>query len=175
MKSKHPRNLFHLFVLLAMVLLVATFSTVCKSKNAKMAEKTEPAEQAEMAETPDTLATLRTILGEAKEDYPGVEDIEQSGTELTVYYRFVPKDANALQEELGEDLAPKIKQIYETDKTVDIIQFVVSIPFVEEAGGTSYKRQMSFVMTRKIFTETDWSGLLGRDFLKVVQDLKAAE
>jgi hypothetical protein len=30
-------------------------------------------------------------------------------------------------------------------------------------------------MTRKIFIETDWTGLLSRDFLKVVQDLKAAE
>ncbi|HUU36658.1 MAG TPA: hypothetical protein VMW46_00460 [Candidatus Desulfaltia sp.] len=175
MRSQRTRNLFHLFVLLAMVLLVGTFSTVCKSKNAEMTEKTEPAEQTEMAETPDTMATLRTILGEAKEDYPGVEDIEQSGTEIIVYYRFIPKDANTLQEELGEDLAPKIKQIYETDKAADVIHFDVSIPFVEETGGTSYKRQLSFVMTRKIFIETDWIGLLSRDFLKVVQDLKAAD
>jgi uncharacterized protein YpmB len=175
MRSQRTRNLFHLFVLLAIVLLVATFSTVCKSKKAEMTEKTEPAEQTEMAETPDTMASLRTILGEAKEDYPGIEDIEQSGTEIIVYYRFIPKDANTLQEELGEDLAPKIKQIYETDKAADVIHFDVSIPFVEETGGTSYKRQLSFVMTRKIFIETDWIGLLSRDFLKVVQDLKAAD
>lgn len=175
MKSQRTRNLFHLSVVLAIVLLVATFSTVCKSKNAETTEKTEPAEQTEAAETPDTMAGLRTILGEAKEDYPGVEDIEQSGTDLIVYYRFIPKDADTLQEELGEDLAPKIKQIYETDQAVDLIHFVVSIPFVEETGGTSYKRQLSFVMTRKIFIETDWIGLLGRDFLKIVQDLKATE
>jgi hypothetical protein len=175
MNSQRPRNLFHLFVLLAMVLLVGTFSTVCKSKKAEMAEKTEPAEQTAMAETPDTMATLRTILGEAKEDFPGVQDIEQTESELVVYYRFIPKDPDALQEELGEDLAPKIKQIYETDKAADVMQFVVSIPFVDETGGTSYKRQLSFVMTRKIFIETDWIGLLSRDFLKVVQDLKVAD
>jgi hypothetical protein len=104
-----------------------------------------------------------------------VEDIEQTESELIVYYRFIPENPDALQEELGEDLAPKIKQIYETDKAANIIQFVVSIPFVDETGGKSYKRQLSFVMTKKIFEETDWTGLLSSDFLKVVQDLKAVE
>jgi hypothetical protein len=115
------------------------------------------------------------ILGEAKEDYPGVQDIEQSGSELIVYYRFIPKDTNTLQEELGEDLAPKIKKLYETDKAADVLRFVVSIPFTEETGGTSFKRQLSFVMTRKVFIETDWTGLLSRDFLKIVLELKGSE
>lgn len=175
MKSQRTRSLSPLLVLLAMVLLVTASLTVCKGKNGETTETTEPAKPEETTEAPDTMAALRTILGEAKEDYPGVEDIEQSGTELIIYYRFIPQDADALQEELGEDLAPKIKQIYETDQAVDLIHFVVSIPFVEETGGTSYKRQLSFVMTRKIFIETDWIGLLGRDFLKIVQDLKATE
>jgi hypothetical protein len=175
MKPERSRNLSHLFVLLPVVLLMATFSTVCKSKDAEMTEKTEPAEQMETAETPDTMGNLKAILGEAKEDFPGVQDIEQTESELVVYYRFIPNNPDAMQEELGEDLAPKIRQVYETDKAADIIRFVVSIPFVDEAGGTSYKRQLSFVMTRKIFNETDWSGLLSREFLKAVQDLKAIE
>jgi hypothetical protein len=175
MKSHCPRNLLRLFVLLAVVLLVATFSTVCKSKKAETTEKVEPAKKAEVAEQPDTMANLRTILGEAQEDRPGVDDIEKTDGGLIVYYRFIPKDANALQEELGEDLAPKIDKLYDTDKAVDVIQFVVAIPFVDETGGTTYKRQLSFVMNRKIFEETDWSGLLGRDFLKIVQDLKTVE
>jgi hypothetical protein len=175
MKSHHLRKVLRLFVFLAIVVLVAGFSTVCKSKNAEMTEKAAPAGQTEMAETPDTMATLRAILGEAKEDFPGVQDIEQTESELIVYYRFIPKNPDALQEELGEDLAPKIEQVYETDKAADVIHFDVSIPFVDETGGTSYKRQLSFIMTRKIFIETDWTGLLSRDFLKVVQDLKAAE
>ena len=181
MRSRRPQDPLRFFVVLAVVVLLASFTAVCKSKKDEVtekvepAEKTEAAEQAEMADASDTMANLRTILGEAKEDNPGVEDIEQSGTELIIYYRFVPKDADALQEELGEDLAPKIKKIYETDKAADILHFVVSIPFVEETGGTSYKRQLSFIMTKKIFDETDWTGLLSRDFLKVVQDLKAAE
>jgi hypothetical protein len=175
MKSHRLPKVLRFFVFLAIVVLAVGFSTVCKSKNADMTEKTASAGPTEMAETPDTMATLRAILGEAKEDFPGVQDIEQTGSELIVYYRFIPKDPDALQEELGEDLAPKIKQVYETDKTADVIHFDVSIPFVEETGGTSYKRQLSFVMTKKIFTETDWTGLLSRDFLKVVQDLKVAE
>jgi hypothetical protein len=175
MKSHRPWNLLRIFVVLAVIVLLAAFSTVCKGKKGEMTEKVEPTEKTEMAESPDTMANLRTILGEAKEDFPGVEDIEQTEGELIVYYRFIPENSDALQEELGEDLAPKIKQIYETDKTADIIQFVVSVPFVDETGGTSYKRQLSFVMTRKIFEETDWTGLLSRDFLKVVQDLKAVE
>jgi len=165
----------NLFLLLALVVFLAGFSAVCKSKKAETAEQAETAAKTEIAEAPDTMAGLRMILGEAKEDYPGVQDIEQAGSDLTVYYRFIPKDTNTLQEELGEDLAPKIKKIYETDKAVDVIRFVVLIPFTEEAGATSFKRNLSFAMTRKIFVETDWTGLLSRDFLKIVQDLKAAE
>ncbi len=175
MKSQRPRNVLRYFVVLAVIVLLAGFSTVCKSKQGEMTEKVEPTEKTEMAETPDTMGNLKVILGEAKEDFPGVQDMEQTESELVIYYRFIPANPDALQQELGEDLAPKIKQIYETDKAADVIQFVVSIPFVDETGGTSYKRQLSFVMTRKIFDETDWSGLLSRDFLKAVQDLKAIE
>ena len=174
MRSRRT-HLLNLFFLLALVVFLAVFSTACKSKKAETAEQAETPAKTEMAETPDTMSSLRTILGEAKEDYPGVQDIEQAGTELTIYYRFIPKDTNTLQEELGEDLAPKIKKLYETDKAADVLHFVVSIPFTEETGGTSFKRHLSFSMTRKIFLETDWTGLLSRDFLKIVQDLKAAE
>jgi hypothetical protein len=30
-------------------------------------------------------------------------------------------------------------------------------------------------MTRKVFIETDWTGLLSRDFLKIVLELKGSE
>jgi hypothetical protein len=175
MKFHPTRHFLRLCVWLAVVFLLAGVSISCKGKKAETAEKVETAAKIEIAETPDQLSGLRTILGEAKEDYPGVQDIEQMGNELTIYYRFIPKDTNTLQEELGEDLAPKIKKIYETDKAVDVLRFAVSIPFTEETGGTSFKRQLSFTMTKKIFVETDWTGLLSRDFLKIVQDLKAEE
>lgn len=175
MKSDRTRFVWKLSVWLAVAFLLTGVSTACKSKKAETAGKTETAAKAEIAETPDQMSSLRTILGEAKEDYPGVQDIEQEGSELIVYYRFIPKDTNTLQEELGEDLAPKIKNIYETDKTVDVVRFDVSIPFTEETGSTGFKSQLTFTMTRKIFVETDWIGLLGRDFLKIVQDLRVAE
>jgi uncharacterized protein YceK len=175
MKLHRTRHLLNLCVWLALVLLLTGVSTVCKSKKAETPKAEETAAQTEVAKAPDQVAGLRAILGEAKEDYPGVQDIEQAGGEFVIYYRFIPKDTNMLQEELGEDLAPKIRKIYETDKAVDILRFDVSIPFTEETGGTNFKSQLSFSMTRKIFSETDWTGLLSRDFLKIVQDLRAEE
>lgn len=155
---------------LAVIGLMAGFSTVCKKKSADTAD---PANPPAVAQTPEQMASLRAILGEAKEDYPGVQDIEKDGKDLVIYYRFIPKDTNTLQEELGEDLGPKIKKIYQTDKVVNVLRFNVSIPFTEESGTRGFKSQLSFAMTRKIFDETDWSGLLDRDFLKVVQDLRS--
>jgi hypothetical protein len=175
MKSHRCLFLSKTWVWVAVVLLVTGLSTVCKGKKAETAEEIETAAQTGKAETFDQVSNLRMILGEAKEDYAGTQDIEQAGGEFTIYYRFIPQDTNTLQEELGEDLAPKIKKIYETDKAADVLRFVVSIPFTEETGGTSFKRQLSFIMTRKIFVETDWTGLLSRDFLKIVQDLRAEE
>lgn len=175
MKSHRTPLVVKLCVWTAAVLLVASLSTVCKGKKAEPPVAAETTAQIEVAKTPDQVAGLRTILGEAKEDYPGVQDIEQEGSEFIVYYRFIPQDTNRLQEELGEDLAPKIRKIYETDKAIDVLRFDVSIPFTEEAGVTNFKHQLSFTMTKKIFAETDWTGLLGRDFLKIVQDLRAEE
>jgi hypothetical protein len=175
MKSIRTVSLVKLCVCLAVIVLLAGLSTACKSKKTETAEKTETAAPVAKAESPDQTSNLRTILGEAKEDLPGVQDIEQSGSELLVYYRFIPKDTNTFQEELGEDLAPKIRKVYETDPALDILRFDVSVPFTEESGAPNFKSQLTFTITRKIFLETDWSGLLGRDFLKIVQDLRAAE
>jgi hypothetical protein len=160
-----PRQLLNILALLAVVLLVSAFSTVCKAKKAEKAE----------APRTDTGSIIRSLLGEAKEDYPGIESVEQAGSEWTIYYRFIPKDEDAVQEELGEALAPKIKELYEKDKTVDVLNFVVYIPFTDELGGQSFKRKLSFIMTRKIFEETDWAHLFVRDFLKSVKDLKALD
>jgi hypothetical protein len=166
MKSFQVRRQFLIIlVLLAVVLLVGIFSTACKAKKAEKAE----------APGPDTASIIRSVLGEAKEDYPGIESVEQAGKEWTIYYRFIPSDEDVLQEELGEALAPRIKELYEKNKTVDVLNFVVSIPYTDELGGQSFKRQLSFVVTRKIYEETDWANLFVRDFLKSVKDLRALE
>jgi hypothetical protein len=167
MRLQWGSQLLKLCVGLAVIGLIAGVSAACKKKSAE----TEGPSSALQA--PEPIANLRAILGEAKEDYPGVQDIEQEGKALVIYYRFIPKDTNTLQEELGEDLAPKIKKIYQTEKAVDVLRFDVSIPFTEESGATGFKSQLSFAITRKIFDETDWSGLLDRDFLKIVQDLRS--
>lgn len=172
MKAQSTRHLWKLGLGLAVIALAGLLMT-CKSKKAEPMERAQPAAQMPAAGASEQMAGLRSILGEAKEDYPGVQDIEQEGQDVLIYYRFIPKDTNALQEELGEDLGPKIRKIYGTDKAVNVLRFDVSIPFTEETGTSGFKRQLSFTMTRKIFDETDWSGLLDRDFLKVVQDLKA--
>lgn|GEM_PF-1532356 len=160
MKSYRIQFLSKFCLWATVLLLVSGLSTACKGKKAETG-------------TFDRVSNLRMILGEAKEDYPGVQDIELTGSEFVIFYRFIPQDTNTLQEELGEDLAPKIRKIYESDKETDILHFVVLIPFTEETGGTSFKRQLSFIMTRKIFVETDWAGLLSRDFLSIVKDLRS--
>jgi len=175
MKALRTLSLSKLCLWLAVLLFLTGVSTVCKSKKAETAEKAEAVAPTEMAATADPMSGIRAILGEAKEDHPGVQDIEQTGSEMTIYYRFIPKDTNTFQEELGEDLAPKLRKIYETDKAVDVIRFDVSVPFSEETGDTGFKHRLSFTMTRKIFIETDWTGLLSRDLLKIVQDLRAEE
>lgn len=163
------RKVQGLFIGAAVILLLAGGFVACKGK----AEKPAPAAPA--AVTPDTVSSLRSILGEAKEDIPGVENIEQSGKDYIVYYRFIPENKDTLNEELGEDLAPKVRKIYDTDKAVNVLRFVISVPFTEETGGGGFKRELSFAMTRKIFEETDWDGFLDREFLKSVEDLKAID
>jgi hypothetical protein len=159
-------------VLLAVILMLGAFSAACKAKNE---EKPAESAAAPAAEQPDPMAKIKSILGESQGDNPGAANVELTGNVLAVSYRFIPKNEETFQEDLGEDLAKKVRQIYEQDKNIDVINFVVDIPFVDETGGQAFKNKLTFTITRKIYEETDWTSYFDKDFLKVVQDLRVLD
>ncbi len=158
--------------LLVVIFMLGAFSAACKAKDE---EKPAEAAAAPAAEQPDPIAKIKSILGEPQDDVPGAEAVELTGGVLGVNYRFIPKNEETFQEDLGEDLAKKVRQIFEQDKSIDTVNFVVDVPFVDESGGQAFKNKLTFSVTRKIFEETDWTAFFDRDFLKVVQDLRVLD
>jgi hypothetical protein len=172
MTSLRSGKLVSFVVGLAVLFMLGAFSAACKAKNE---EKPAETAAAPMVEQPDPIAKIKSILGEPQDDVPGAEAVELNGSVLGVNYRFIPKNEETFQEDLGEDLAKKVRQIFEADKNIGRIDFVVDIPFVDETGGRAFKTKVTFTITRKIYEDTDWTGVFDKDFLKVVQDLRVLD
>ena len=172
MISFRSGQLVSLSVLLAVILALGAFSAACKAKNEE-----KPAETAAAPATAqvDPIAGIKSILGEPQGDNPGAFNVELTGNVLAVSYRFIPINEETFQEDLGEDLAKKVRQIYEQDKNVDVINFVVDIPFADETGGQAFKNKLTFSITRKIYEQTEWTSFFDKDFLKIVKDLRVLD
>lgn len=116
-----------------------------------------------------TMDSLTDVLGKADGSRSGIVDMANSGAELRLTYLLYVPDRSMLDQLIGAEIAPKIRGLYGKFKGVDRVVFSVetllsgSVP-----PGTPY---CSFVMTRKIYNETNWSGLLDRDLFKICRDI----
>jgi hypothetical protein len=151
MKEKRVSLLWSLLVLafLAMILMPA-----CKGKEG-------PPAQAEEI----TLQTFATVLGKAEAGTSGIAALDKTDQGLVVNYHLYLPEAQDFDELIGKDLAPKVEQLYKTFKTIDEVTFDVRTPDV--AGTGEWRQYCSFDMTRKIYSQLDWTHLLARDLFKV--------
>jgi hypothetical protein len=155
---------------LLMMVSIAFVLAACKSN--------EPAgtATAEKAGTPGetiNLATVSDILGKGHDEYSGVFDLAKGDTEYWIVYHFYTPEAKDIDDDIGVDLAPKIQSLYKKFKTIDRIQFTIHA--FHAGSSLEWKPYCSFILTRKIINETNWTNLLATEFFKVVQDLHYAE
>jgi hypothetical protein len=151
--------------LLASILLsltMAVFLGACKGKAVEEAKPLAPAEVI-------SLETLKPILGEAKDDMSGVQDVAVEADEVVIGYRYFDADLQNIDNDMVAELAPKIQALYKEFKTADRVVFQISIN--TEAPG-EWKAYSSFALTRKIVDEIQWSGILAEDFLRAVLEHK---
>ncbi len=159
--SKHPRP----SILLAVGLAVAVlgFAGAC-NKGAK----TESVSASTPAPTLD-IAAVEAVLGQARDDASGVIDFTQGDNEAMVSYRYYDEDLQNVDNDLVNELTPKIEQLYAKYPHLDRVLFQVSI---NSTTPGEFRPYLNFVMTKKILKETEWSGILAEDFLKNVIEVK---
>ncbi|MEW5900138.1 MAG: hypothetical protein AB1715_01605 [Acidobacteriota bacterium] len=140
--------------LLVMAFLSALLISACK-------EKEQTSTQAEEI----TLQTFATVLGKAEPQASGIDELRKEEQGLVVHYHLYLPEAQDFDELIGQDLAPKINQLYRAFKTIDKVTFEVETPDLAETG--EYRPYCGFDMTRKIYNQLNWTNLLARDLFKV--------
>jgi hypothetical protein len=162
MLNHKNEKLIALFCFLVLGILLVSISTVCKR-----AEKKAPERLA------ISLDMLVPIFGDPKDAHSGVVDINQSDKELTLAYHFDTQETSDFDDDIGRDLAPKIRDFYKKFPQIDRVVFGVFLPSTSEETG--WKSYVTFVVTKKLVTETDWTKLLDDDFLKAALEVKYVE
>lgn len=116
-----------------------------------------------------SMDSVAEVLGKADGSRSGLTDMARSGDEIRLTYLLYVPDRSMLDQLIGAEIAPKIRDLYGKFKGVDRVVFSVetvlsgSIP-----PGVPY---CSFVMTRQIFDKANWSGLLDRDLFKICREV----
>jgi hypothetical protein len=162
MQSQKSENLIVIFGFLILGVLLVAFPTACKKVEKKTTESVAISEE-----------MLIPIFGDPKDAHSGVVDISQSATELTLAYHFYTQEISDFDDDIGRDLAPKIREFYKKFPQIDRVVFGVSLPSATDETG--WKSYVTFVVTKKLVTETDWTKLLDDDFLKTVLEVKYVE
>ncbi len=149
---------------LGLALLSVTMLALLAACQKKAVEEAKPAAPEEAL----SLASLQPILGEAKDDMPGVLEVGEGQGDVAISYRYYDADAQNIDNDMVTELAPKIQALYKHFKTLDKVAFQITVNGATPGEWKPYSR---FVLTRKIVEETQWSGLMAEDFLKSVLEL----
>jgi hypothetical protein len=120
-----------------------------------------------------SVESLSAILGKAEAENSGVFESAKRNDELVVTYHFYEARKKGMDDRIGPDLAPKIQLLYRKFKSIDRVVFKVDV--FERRDVIEWRPYCSFVTTRKIIDETNWTSLLLKDFFKVVLEMKYAE
>jgi hypothetical protein len=161
MRSQKSKNLIVIFGFLILGVLLAAFPTACKKVEKKTTEHLAISRE-----------MLIPIFGDPKDAHSGVVDVSQSDKELTLAYHFETQEISDFDDDIGRDLAPKIREFYKKFPEIDRVVFGVSLPSTTDETG--WRPYVTFVVTQKLVNETDWTQLLDDDFLKVALEVKYA-
>jgi hypothetical protein len=153
-KKMKKKSLCLSLILPILALLTAISISACKKEAGTSAESEEI-----------TLESFATVLGKAETDKSGIVELRKTGQGLVVHYHLYLPEAQDFDELVGKDLAPKIEKLYGTFKTIDKVTFEVETPDLAETG--EYRPYCDFDMTRKIYSQLNWTNLLARDLFKV--------
>jgi hypothetical protein len=162
MRSWKKEKLVAIFVFLVLGVILVAFSVSCKKAEKKAPESLAISEE-----------MLIPVFGDPKDGKSGVVDVSESDEGLILAYHFATEETSEFDDDIGRDLGPKIREFYKQFPQVDRVAFGILIPTTGNELG--WKDYVSFVMTRKLVTETDWTTIIDDDLLKLALEVKYAE
>jgi hypothetical protein len=155
------------------IILVLTWSVLagaCK----KEAEEPEPKPEVQTATgeattAPITKAMITDVFGEAGPDASGVYSLEKEGGEINLTYHYIYESDKGMDEQIGEDLMPKLQRFFEKHEHIKELGFVIyTSPMDEDA---ELKPYVSFTVNHVTFDDVEWADFPAADLFKIVDNL----
>lgn len=146
-------------LILAVTILVSCFSLfeACNKEEAPL--------------TPTKL--VREIFGRPdKVEDSGVISVEYDEPNCIIHYNFQPPGKAKYEEELGEELTPKIKKLFESTDSIESVQITIFGLSEDTYGNTGWNPTLYFELNRATYNSIDWGKFRRKDLLEEVQNLK---
>jgi hypothetical protein len=169
MRQTKITGLLRISGFLLLVLATSFYLAACRGKDQPRPASQEKAPRAEEI----SLDTVAEVLGKAEAEKSGIFDLVPGEKELTVLYHFYTPEQKDIDDDIGRDIAPKIKALFKKFNSLDRVVFDIRV--MRSGLDTDWTPYCSFVLTRKTFNETNWADLLDSDFFKVVEALTYAK
>lgn len=156
-KRTKPNKITISIIIAVSVVLMLCFFSMCKK------EKT--------VSNPKTL--VWKIFGRPdKIEDSGVVLVEYKKPECVIHYNFYPRGKSKYKEELGAELAPRLKKLFERDENIGNAVMTIFGPSTDTYGRYGWKPVLSFEFDRETFNTIDWSKFVNQDLLEVAKNLK---
>jgi hypothetical protein len=118
-------------------------------------------------------AAVEDIFGLSKSELSsGIGRIQYSKDESVINYHFYPTGYFKFEDELGVDLAPKIKRLYEIGGEFDRITFLIKGYFEDKYGKGEWLPVLSFEFNKTIYYKVNWENFLKQNLLEVSENVK---
>jgi len=156
-KRTKPNKITVSIIMVASVVLMLCFFSVCKKEKA--------------ISNPKTL--VWKVFGRPdKIEDSGAVLVEFEQPECVIHYNFYPRGKLKYEEELGTELAPRLKKLFERGDSIGNALITIFGPSTDTYGKYGWKPVLSFEFDRGIFNSTDWSKFVKQNLLEVVKNLK---
>lgn len=98
--------------------------------------------------------------------------ISNSNSEAVINYNYFPVGISSFQEELGVELTPKLKTLFEADNTFNKVTIIAYGPFEDNYGNITWKPMLSMEITREIINKINWDNFAKQNLIKVAQNVE---
>lgn len=122
---------------------------------------------------PNPEAQIKTVLGTPKGDSDsGVVGLQYLPPNVTVDYHLYPSGLTSYPEEIGIELAPKVKQLFTKDASIEKLTFNVIFPYQDRYGNITWRPYCSFSITKQTYNRINWDNFASQDLLSVAEGVQ---
>jgi hypothetical protein len=157
LRKKNPNKMVVSIILAASAILAVWFLGACKKEG----------------NLPNPKTLIYDIFGRPdKIEDSGTVLVEYDPAECVIHYNFQPRGKGKYEEELGNELAPKLKKLFERDGNIEDAFLTIFGPSTDTYGRYGWQPVLSFEFDRDIFDSIDWGSFAKQDLLEVVKNPK---